>query len=75
MALAIKLVKHGRKKRVSYRIVVAEKRSKITGSVVARLGFYDPNGKPNIVVNKEELNKWLSRGVHPTNSVKKLLNL
>ncbi|OGG03352.1 30S ribosomal protein S16 [Candidatus Gottesmanbacteria bacterium RBG_16_37_8] len=76
MATVIKLVRHGRKKRPSYRIVVAEKRSKVTGAVKGTIGFYDPSvNPPKIEVNQNELKKWLSVGSKPTDSVKKLLKL
>lgn len=76
MALKIKLVRFGRKKRPSYRIVVAEERSKVTGNIVAALGYYNPGMKPpKIEVDREALNKWITAGSQPTESVRKLLNL
>ena len=76
MATKIKLVRHGRKKRPSYRIVVAEERSKVTGMVIDTLGYYDPQvTPPKISVNRQLLKKWLSNGSQPTESVRKLLKL
>lgn len=74
--LKIKLVRFGRKKRPTYRIAVAEERSKVTGKVIEALGFYNPNIKPpKLSVKEDLLKKWLSRGTQPTESVRKLLNL
>lgn len=76
MAVKIKLSRTGRKKLPSYRIIVAEERSKINGSVIDNLGFYDPVSQPpRIKVNEQSLKKWLKFGVQPTNAVKKLLKI
>ena len=53
---------------------MAEKRSKLTGKVIARLGYYDPEIK-KISVNTDDLKKWLAVGSQPTASVRKLLKL
>lgn len=76
MSAKIKLVRLGRKKRPFFRIVVAETRDKLRGKVVETLGFYDPLTTPHkIEINKEALKKWLSLGVQPTDSVRKLLKI
>lgn len=76
MAVKIKLSRMGRKKLPSYRIVVAQERSKINGRVIDTLGFYDPvSVPPKIKVNDSSLQKWLKFGVQPTNAVKKLLKI
>lgn len=76
MALKIKLVRFGRIKKPTYRIVVAEQRSKVTGKIIESLGFYNPeNKKEKLSVNQELLKKWLVHGSQPTASVRKLLNL
>lgn len=74
--LKIKLVRFGRKKNPTYRIAVAEERSKATGKVIESLGFYNPSVKPpKLSVKNELLKKWLGKGTQPTPSVRKLLNL
>lgn len=74
--IKIKLARHGRKKMPSYRIVVAEEHSKVTGRVIDTIGYYNPEyNPPKISVNQELLKKWLSQGCQPTDAVRKLLKL
>jgi len=74
--LKIKLVRSGRKKSPSYRIVIAPLRSKITGKIVTSLGYYNPQDTPpKLSVDRATLNKWLRVGTQPTESVRKLLKL
>ena len=76
MAVKIKLIRFGRKKRPTYRIVVAEAKSKATGKTIDTIGFYNPLTEPNrLKDDKEKLEKWLSYGVQPTDAVRKLLKL
>ena len=76
MSTRIGLQKMGRKSQPFYRIVVAEKRSKRNGKVIASLGYYDPKtNPPTLKVNQEILNKWISVGAQPTLSVRDLLKL
>ncbi|KKS98396.1 MAG: 30S ribosomal protein S16, small subunit ribosomal protein S16 [Candidatus Gottesmanbacteria bacterium GW2011_GWA2_43_14] len=76
MSAKIKLHRLGRKKREFFRIVVADEATAVGGKVVANLGYYDPLTKPpKIEINKEELKKWLSHGVQPTDAVRKLLKI
>lgn len=70
----IRLKRVGSKNRGTYRIVVAEKRSKNLGKSIAEIGFYNPLVKPPIVnIKKPELEKWLKNGAEISPAVKKLL--
>ncbi len=69
--LAIKLQRVGKKKQSSFRIVVAEKRSKLT-KVVEDLGFFNPH-TDKFEVNKERTLYWLKIGAKPTDTVFNLL--
>lgn len=72
--LRIKLSRMGSKKKPSYRIVVAEARSKRNGKVVETLGFYDPKtDPPTIQIDQKSFQDWVSRGAQPTASVRKIL--
>jgi small subunit ribosomal protein S16 len=69
----IKLAGTGSKNRLSYRIVVAEAKSKLKSKVIETLGFYDPKTKPATVkIKKDRLNYWLAKGAVPTATVRKL---
>ena len=71
--LKIKLFPRGKKHQITYRIVVAEDRSKINGKYVADLGFYTPQTK-TLSLNQEEVAAWQKKGAQITQGVDKLLN-
>ena len=71
--LKIKLFPKGKKHQRTFRIVVAEARSKFNGKVVADLGFVTPQSK-TVQVDKAELAKWLKNGAQLTLGVDKLIN-
>ncbi|MBI5147994.1 MAG: 30S ribosomal protein S16 [Parcubacteria group bacterium] len=70
--LAIKLKRIGKKKQASYRVVVAEKRSKAGGKYVEDLGWNNPHSD-KFNVNAERAKYWLQNGAQPTDSVFNLL--
>ena len=72
--LKIKLTPTGKKHQIHYRIVVMEENTKLTGIPVASLGHYHPNSK-ELVVDKDILKSWLSKGAQPTDKIRDLLRL
>lgn len=70
--LAIKLKRIGKKHQPSYRIVVNEKKSKMSGRFIEDLGWYNPFSK-EIKINKERVDFRLKTGVQPTDTVYNLL--
>lgn len=70
--LAIKLQRIGRKHQPSYRLVIAEKRSKLQGPPVEDLGFFNPFSKA-FEVKKDRVEYWLKIGAQPTVSANNLL--
>lgn len=70
--LAIKFKRQGKKHQASYRVVVAEKRSKLGGEDVSDLGWFNPH-TDKFELNKEEVIKWMKVGAKPTESVHNLL--
>lgn len=72
--LRIRLTRTGKKGQPSYRVVVADIRSKRDGRIVERIGHYDPLKDP-IVYKIEEGRAlhWLSVGAQPTEAVERLL--
>ena len=70
--LSIKLKPIGKKGQISYRIVVAEARSKLKGRFVEDLGWYNPYTN-EFKVDEEKTKKWLSTGAQATDSVHNLL--
>ncbi len=70
--LAIKLQRIGKKHQPSYRVVVAEKRSKMAAPPVEDLGAYDPRTKAT-TVKKERVLHWVKMGAQPTVTAHNLL--
>jgi len=71
----IRLSRVGRKKRPSYRVVVADARSPRDGAFIETIGHYDPlTDPPTIVINEDKALKWLHQGAQPTETVARLLN-
>jgi small subunit ribosomal protein S16 len=70
--LAIKLQRIGKKHQPSYRIVVAEKRSKMAAPPVEDLGAYDSRTKAT-TVKKERVLHWVKMGAQPTVTAHNLL--
>ncbi|HOM33322.1 MAG TPA: 30S ribosomal protein S16 [Candidatus Paceibacterota bacterium] len=66
--LAIRLKPIGRKHQISFRIVVAEKRSKLNGKYREDLGFYNP-ATNKFTINNERAKYWLSVGAQPSDTV------
>ncbi|MDE2019007.1 MAG: 30S ribosomal protein S16 [Patescibacteria group bacterium] len=70
--LAIKLQRIGKKHQPSYRLVVAERRSKMAAPPVEDLGSYNPFNKA-VTFKKERVAYWLGAGAQPTVTVNNLL--
>jgi small subunit ribosomal protein S16 len=71
--LKIKLAPRGKIHQITYRIVIAEDRSKLNGPIIDDLGFYTPQTKA-LEINKEKLIDWQKKGAKLTEGVDKLLN-
>ena len=69
--LAIKLQRIGKKKQGSFRVVISEKRSKMSSSI-EDLGFFNPYSD-KLSINKERVSYWMKEGAQPTDSVFNLL--
>jgi small subunit ribosomal protein S16 len=71
--LKIKLTRTGKRNQPSYRVIVAEARSKNNGKFVDWLGFYNPLTKPKTLkINRQSYLKWVAKGAQPTLTVKRL---
>jgi small subunit ribosomal protein S16 len=70
--LAIKLQRIGRKHQPSYRLVVAERRSKMAAPPVEDLGSYQPGTKA-ASFKKDRISYWLGIGAQPTVTAHNLL--
>ena len=74
MSVKIRLRRMGAKKAPFYRIVVADSRYPRDGRFIEEVGFYDPTKEPSVIkVDAEKVEKWISSGAQPTDTVKALL--
>ncbi len=70
--LKIKLSQRGKRNQRTWRIVVAEAKSKRDGKYTDNLGYYNPH-TDEFEVNKDKLNYWQEQGAQLTQGAKKLL--
>lgn len=74
MAVKIRLRRMGAKKAPFYRIVVADSRYPRDGRFIEKIGYYDPMKTPaEVKIDAEKVQKWISNGAQPTDTVKSLL--
>ena len=74
MAVVLRLMRAGAKKRPFYRMVAADSRRQRDGRFLQILGHYDPIAKPfTLVVDQEKVSKWLVNGAQPSEQVASLL--
>ena len=72
LMLAIKLQRIGKKHQPSYRLVVAESRSKMAAPPVEDLGSYSPFTK-KMTIKKDRAAHWIKMGAQPTVTAHNLL--
>lgn len=70
--LRIKFSRIGRKRQPNYRLVVAERKSKLNGQPVEDIGWYNPKDDSNLV-QKDRLAHWMQKGALPTDTVHNFL--
>jgi small subunit ribosomal protein S16 len=79
VAVKLRLVRMGKKKQPTYRVVAADSRSPRDGRFLEILGTYAPRGisraEPEAVVkiDNDKAVKWLAQGAQPTDRVERLL--
>ena len=74
MAVKIRLMRVGKKKQPSYRVVVADERSPRDGRIIETIGHYGPRAEPSVVdIDGERALDWLRKGAQPSEAVQKLL--
>jgi small subunit ribosomal protein S16 len=72
----IRLMRVGKKKQPSYRVVVSDSRSPRDGRIIEAIGNYQPRLEPSgITIDNERAVYWLGQGAQPSEQVKKLLQL
>ena len=74
MAVKIRLMRVGKKKQPTYRVVVADGRSPRDGRFIEIIGQYQPRQEPSFIdIDADSALAWLRKGAQPTEQVQKLL--
>ena len=76
MAVKLRLMRMGKKKQPTYRLVAADARSPRDGRFIEIVGFYDPRAEPSVVrIDNEKAVGWLKQGAQPSDPARKLLEI
>ena len=76
MAVKIRLMRVGKKKQPTYRVVVADARSPRDGRFIEIIGQYAPRQEPSFVqLDTDRAVHWLQQGAQPTEQVGKILEV
>ncbi|MCJ7439792.1 MAG: 30S ribosomal protein S16 [Acidimicrobiia bacterium] len=76
MSVKIRLMRVGKRKQPTYRVVVADSRSPRDGRIIETIGHYGPRSEPSkIDINGDRALDWLRQGAQPSESVQKLLTI
>lgn len=76
MAVKLRLMRMGKKKQPTYRVVAADSRAPRNGRFIEIIGFYEPRQEPSVVrIDNDRALHWLRHGAQPTERVEKLLKI
>ena len=72
----IRLMRVGKRKQPSYRVVVADSRSPRDGRIIEAIGHYHPREEPSVItIDSDRAVYWLERGAQPSNTVRNLMRI
>lgn len=72
----LRLMRMGKKKQPTYRIVAADSRSPRNGRFIEIVGIYEPRRDPSVIeIDNAKAVKWLREGAKPSERVEKLLKI
>ncbi len=75
MAVKLRLMRMGKKKQPTYRIVAMDSRAPRNGRPIEIIGTYQPRLEPSgILVDGDKALSWLHNGAQPTEAVRKILD-
>ena len=76
MAVKLRLMRMGKTKQPTYRVVATDSRSPRDGRFIEIVGTYRPREEPSgIEIDNEKVLKWLRNGAQPTERVQTLLKI
>jgi small subunit ribosomal protein S16 len=74
VAVKLRLMRMGKTKQPTYRVVAADSRSPRDGRFIEIVGTYEPRQDPSrVVIDNDKALDWLRKGAQPTERVQKLL--
>jgi small subunit ribosomal protein S16 len=72
----IRLMRVGKRKQPSYRVVVADSRSPRDGRIIEAIGHYQPRQDPSVIeIDSDRAVYWLTHGAQPSQTVRRLLQI
>ncbi len=76
MAVKLRLMRMGKKKQPTFRLVAADSRAPRNGRFIEILGTYQPRLDPSVIkIDNVKAVEWLNKGAKPTETVEKLLKI
>lgn len=76
MAVKLRLMRMGKKKQPTYRVVAADSRSPRNGRFIEIIGTYDPRQEPSVVkIDTDKAAAWIAKGAQPTDTVARLIKV
>jgi small subunit ribosomal protein S16 len=76
MAVKMRLIRVGKTRQPTYRVVVIDGRSPRDGRYLDQVGRYDPRQEPSLVeIDNDKAVEWMQKGAQPTDTVRKLLEI
>ena len=76
MAVKLRLMRMGKTKQPTYRVVAADARSPRNGRFIEIIGTYEPRRDPSVInIDNDRATHWLNNGAQPTERVEKLLKI
>jgi len=76
VAVKLRLMRMGKKKQPTYRVVAADSRAPRNGRFLEIVGTYEPRLEPSgLKIDNERALHWLRHGARPTERVEKLLRI
>jgi small subunit ribosomal protein S16 len=74
MAVKLRLMRMGKTKQPTYRVVAADSRSPRDGRFIEVVGSYAPRqAEGKVVLKADRVNSWLQHGAQPTDRVRRIL--
>jgi small subunit ribosomal protein S16 len=74
VAVKLRLMRMGKTKQPTYRVVAADSRSPRNGRFIEIVGTYEPRQEPTrIEIDNEKAVGWLRKGAQPTDRVQRIL--